>query len=75
MTRLRSHAGARRDFKLAVDRYIAEADKPSAARFVEDVEYLLASVVAQALGEAMLIFICADRRRKRRLRCHPFSKI
>lgn len=38
--RLRSHPGARRDFNLAVDWYIAEAGKPSAERFVEEVEYL-----------------------------------
>ncbi len=38
--RIRSHPGASHDFNLAVDWYIAEAGKPSAARFVEDVEYL-----------------------------------
>lgn len=38
--RLRSHPGARRDFNLAVDWYLAEAGKLSAVRFIEDVEYL-----------------------------------
>lgn len=38
--RLRSHPGATRDFNLALDWYIAEAGKPSAARFVEEVEHL-----------------------------------
>lgn len=38
--RLRSHPGARREFNLAVDWYLAKAGIPSAARFVEEVEYL-----------------------------------
>lgn len=38
--RLRSHPGARRDFNLAVDRYVAEAGKPTAARFIEEIEHL-----------------------------------
>lgn len=37
---LRLHPGAKRDFNLALDWYVAEAGKPSAARFVEEVEYL-----------------------------------
>ena len=44
--RLRSHPGARRDFNLAVDWYIAEAGKPTAARFVEEVEYLRSLILA-----------------------------
>jgi len=38
--RLRSHPGARRDFNLAIDWYIAEAGKPTAANFAADVEQL-----------------------------------
>jgi len=38
--RLCSHPGASRDFDRAVDWYIAEAGKPAAARFVEEVEHL-----------------------------------
>ena len=38
--RLRSHPGARRDFNLAVDWYVAEAGKPTAVRFIEEVEHL-----------------------------------
>ncbi len=43
--RIRSHPGASRDFNLAVDWYIAEAGKPTAARFVEEVENLRSLII------------------------------
>ena len=43
--RLRSHPGARREFHLAVDWYIAEAGKPVAMRFVEEVEHLRSLII------------------------------